>query len=224
MYLATLGATVIAGWWITNVAAWAVALRRGISLDRFTLPGTKRIAQLMVAVTLSSSCVADATNDPVMVLVEQAEPAITTSSTIADTTAPTLPSAPTTIEPTPTAVLPTVVNQAPTERYQPPAADEAADDTDPRQIAEHQVVVHEGDNLWSLATDALRLNGVSSPTTGQIAEYWRLVVASNQVRSGNPDLIVPGEAINMPAFDLSSFGAAATNVSQPSQPGGIAIR
>lgn len=94
-----------------------------------------------------------------------------------------------------------------------------------RQIDDHQVIVSEGDNLWALSAETLIVNGVPSPSNGQIAEYWRLVVAANQVQSGNPNLIAIGEAITMPAFDLGpSTGSQESPTSQPSATSGIAIR
>ncbi len=222
-YLAALAATVIAGWWLANVVAWAVALRRGFQLDRFTLPGTKRIAQILLAATLSTSCVAEASGDPVMVLVDQVaetspttpDPLTTPSTT---TSTPETTAAPTTAAPTttPTTVQPTTVEPTTAQ----PDADDAVEPDDsitasPAEggIKHHQVVVNEGDNLWSLAAETLTALRATPPTTGQIAEYWRLVVAANQVRSGNPDLIVAGEAITMPAFEPTS----SVSSSQPPQ-------
>lgn len=212
-YLATLAAAVIIGWWLANVLAWAVALRRGVQLDRFTLPGTKRIAQIMLAASLSTSCVADANSDPVMVLVEQAE-ATSTPVAAPPTTAPATTAPPTTAPPTtaPPTTAPTTVTTPST-----PSADVPTSDLPPEPSSEpipeatvaahsidgHQVVVNEGDNLWTLAAETLAAHGFEHPSCGQIAEYWRLVVAANQVRSGNPDVIAPGEAITMPSFTFA---------------------
>lgn len=224
VYLATLSATVIAGWWFTNVLAWFAALRRGVQLNRFTLPGAKRIAQFMLAATLSTSCIADATNDPVMVLVEQGdsvETAATTppTSVTPTSTPPTTAVLRTTAPTTEPATVPSTTDEAPITTVTEPTVAHR------HQVADHQLMVSEGDNLWSLSADTLTMNGVESPTTGQIAEYWRLVVAANQVRSGNPNLIAIGEAITMPAFDLGPFEPGRASLpSQPSQTGGIAVR
>ncbi len=232
-YLATLSATVIAGWWLANVLAWAAALRRGIQLDRFTLPGTRRIAQLIVAATLSASCVAETSDAPVMVLVERADAADTSTSLLPSTTVPTIAAA----AASPIGGMPIEQRAAELRPADPldgePAGDEAAEsqplageagdteeasdsessdseadssgaNTGSRVISSHEVMVDEGDNLWSLASETLTLNGLAAPTCEQIAAYWRLVVAANQVWSGNPDLIVVGETITMPTFELSS--------------------
>ena len=224
-YIATLGATVIAGWWLSNVLAWAVALHRGVQLDRFTLPGTKRIAQVILAATLSTSCVAEASGDPVMVLVEQADDSIaTTAPNPTTTTAPGIPS--TTAKSTstlPSSTPPTTEETIEIAAAQEPVAEVAPIEQQPVGIQSHQVVVNDGDNLWSLTAEALTAHGVEAPTTPHIAEYWRLVVAANQVRSGNPDLIVAGEAITMPAFELpTSASPSQTPLSSPSE--GIGVR
>ena len=78
----------------------------------------------------------------------------------------------------------------------PPSLAEAARGT----IPEHRIVVATGDNLWRLAEHALVHYGTTDPTVVEVARYWRSVVAANDVRSGNPDLIVPGETIAMPAY------------------------
>jgi nucleoid-associated protein YgaU len=74
----------------------------------------------------------------------------------------------------------------------------------PPTIPAHQVIVTAGDNLWSLATEALEHHGVADPTSTTVATYWRLVVGGNRVRSGNANLIVPGEIIEMPRYDLAA--------------------
>lgn len=217
-YLATLGAAVIAGWWLANVLAWTLALRRGIQLQRFTLPGTKRIAQILLAVALSTSCATTAGSDPVMVLVEQGGP--DTNDTSTPTTTTPMAAASSTLErstltaPPVTPVPLPPIDPAPGESLQTeptPEAFEWLDESDTistgssaTAITDHDVVINEGDNLWVLASEALTLNGVDDPSCGQIAAYWRLVVAANHVRSGNPDLIVVGETVTMPAFELGA--------------------
>jgi len=65
--------------------------------------------------------------------------------------------------------------------------------------------VQPGDNLWTIATDALarataRDRAALDPA--EIARYWRAVCDANAatVRSGNLDVIVPGEVIALPAL------------------------
>jgi nucleoid-associated protein YgaU len=64
-------------------------------------------------------------------------------------------------------------------------------------------VVVAGDNLWSIAATTLR-QGASERREGvrnaEIVPYWKHVIAENRpaLRSGNPDLIFPGESIQLP--------------------------
>ncbi len=65
--------------------------------------------------------------------------------------------------------------------------------------AVHEVVT--GDNLWTISAGHLRtLFPELEPATGEIAVYWRHVIETNaaNLRSGNPNLIYPGEQIVLP--------------------------
>lgn len=212
VFLATLSLTIVAAWWSVNVLAWTWALRSGITLARFTLPGSKRVAQILLAASLSTACVAEGSPSPSMVLIEAGQ-TLTSPATVIDTdddddvalitntsTPTSTTAAPTTSTPNPTEVA--------AEVFAPGILRSADNDTSQEDaghtgIVEHQVVVNHGDNLWSLAAETLTLSGVEQPTCQRISEYWRLVVATNQVRSGNSDLIVAGETITMPAFPLA---------------------
>jgi nucleoid-associated protein YgaU len=63
------------------------------------------------------------------------------------------------------------------------------------------VVVAKGDHLWKIS--GYYLNGVlGRPATNvEITPYWRRVIATNRtnLRSGDPDLIYPGEIVTLPA-------------------------
>lgn len=61
----------------------------------------------------------------------------------------------------------------------------------------------EGDNLWTIARDHLARVTNRRPSDlsdHEIATYWLRVIAVNRsaLRSGNPDLIFPGELIMLP--------------------------
>lgn len=58
------------------------------------------------------------------------------------------------------------------------------------------VVVETGDHLWGISEQRLQESSPSAP----VDPYWREVVARNtpRLRSGNPDLIYPGEVIELP--------------------------
>ncbi len=63
------------------------------------------------------------------------------------------------------------------------------------------VVVAKGDHLWKIS--GYYLNGVlGRPATNvEITPYWRRVIATNRtnLKSGDPDLIYPGEVVTLPA-------------------------
>jgi len=66
---------------------------------------------------------------------------------------------------------------------------------------ERVYVVRPGDNLWQIArAEVIRRGGTDRPGDAQVAPYWRRVVAANRttLRSGDPSLIFPGEAIALP--------------------------
>jgi nucleoid-associated protein YgaU len=63
--------------------------------------------------------------------------------------------------------------------------------------------VVEGDNLWVISRDRLAQvseSPASELSDHEIAAYWLRVIAANRdsLRSGNPDLIFPGETIQLP--------------------------
>lgn len=72
----------------------------------------------------------------------------------------------------------------------------------PRTPARRFVVVRPGDNLWKIAHAELhRRKGLGSRVSNaEVLVYWRRVIAVNRsrLRSGNPNLIYPGEVILLP--------------------------
>lgn len=65
------------------------------------------------------------------------------------------------------------------------------------------VTVAPGDHFWALAERRLSAAWGRCPSDAEIAPYWVRVVAENRdrIRSGNPDLIFPGELVVLPAID-----------------------
>jgi len=68
--------------------------------------------------------------------------------------------------------------------------------TSARSSPSFQVTVRPGDHLWKIS--ARYLSEADSGTS--LAPYWREVIEMNlpNLRSGNPDLIYPGEIVTMP--------------------------
>jgi hypothetical protein len=60
--------------------------------------------------------------------------------------------------------------------------------------------VRPGDNLWRISRAALVVRGNAQPDDSTIARYWLAVIAANRttLRSGNPNLIFPGELVALP--------------------------
>ncbi len=118
--------------------------------------------------------------------------ATTTTSVAAPTTAP-----PTTAPPT-TAAAPT-----PTTAPVAPAPSPAA--RSPRGSAVDGVhVVVRDDNLWTIAATELARHGAARDEA-TTARYWRRVVERNRarLRSGDANIIFPGEVIWLPPVDLA---------------------
>lgn len=76
----------------------------------------------------------------------------------------------------------------------PPAPVEAA------PVSETSVVVAPGDHLWKLSERHLENLLGRTPTDAEVAPYWVEVIEANRdsIRSGDPDLIYPGEVIVLP--------------------------
>lgn len=77
--------------------------------------------------------------------------------------------------------------------------------TDDRGTVETEhVVVMPGDNMWLLAER--RLRDVLGREAGdhEVAPYWLAVIGANRdrIRSGDPDLIFPGEVLVLPAWSI----------------------
>jgi nucleoid-associated protein YgaU len=67
-----------------------------------------------------------------------------------------------------------------------------------------QITVARGDHLWSISEGHLTDAVGDTPTDAEIARYWRRVIDANRdrLRSGDPDLIYPGETVRLPPIHL----------------------
>jgi hypothetical protein len=66
-----------------------------------------------------------------------------------------------------------------------------------------EVVVRLGDDMWKLAKQRLSAVRGREVSDTELAPYWLKVVATNlaTIKSGDPDLIFPGEILLLPAVD-----------------------
>jgi hypothetical protein len=119
-------------------------------------------------------------------------PTTTTQPPTTTTTAPTPTT--TTTAPTPTTTAPTPTTTAPTTTSPGGGGSEPGSD-EPTPEATKETVA-QGDSIWTMA----EANMPGEPTNQEVAEYVDLVADTNRdrLRSGDPDLIEPGETIILP--------------------------
>lgn len=65
---------------------------------------------------------------------------------------------------------------------------------------QREVIVSRGDNLWKIAAEDLTEAMPMMPRPGEVTTHWRRIIEINRdrLRSGDPDLIYPGEVIRLP--------------------------
>lgn len=63
------------------------------------------------------------------------------------------------------------------------------------------VVVVPGDHLWKIAKTHMTSTNGNPPADSDVTPYWRAVISYNEggLRSGDPDLIYPGEVVQLPS-------------------------
>jgi LysM domain len=189
--------------------------------------GTDAAPSTAPSSTAAPSTAAPSTTPPSAAPSSTAAPSTTPPSTTPPSTTPPSTAAPSTTPPstaTPStrgsaaakppaaAYVPRPAGQAPSSTRPPapappgytPAPAGRPAPTDRAEAGRHRVV--EGDNLWAIARDHLaRATGrrAGDLTEREVARYWLDVVDANRsgLRSGDPDLIFPGEMIKLPPVD-----------------------
>lgn len=65
-------------------------------------------------------------------------------------------------------------------------------------------VVAAGENLWTIARGHLLASGLATPRDVEVHAYWVRLIADNVdgLRSGDPDLIHPGERLSLPPVEV----------------------
>ena len=197
-----------AGYWlVASTVAYLVAVMSGaaraLRVVRWaTFPPMRRLADLVAARTLVAALAFPAplasAVDPGYLPVPAGDPPppqSTTSSAPNTTAGPdTFPSA-TSLPPTTNA--PAVSDPRPEKQASPPVPPRAEP---AMSLAAMEVVVQPGDNMWDLAAARLAVVLGRDPTSREIVPYWTRMIEENQsrIRSGDPDLIFPGELLVLP--------------------------
>lgn len=178
-----------AGYALARVSRLPAAVR---SVQWATLPVVRRIADRAVAVALAGTTVA--VSSPGLAAAVVPPPAVRAPAELPGTPAD-LPAEPPTApgSPGPPAPPPGTPG-APASSPARPSTDagEASITADPATAH----VVAAGENLWVITEAALG----GAATDAQVAAHWRAVVDANRarLRSGDPDLIYPGEQVVLP--------------------------
>jgi hypothetical protein len=205
--LRTIGLAV--GYWLSATAVlYALSTLNGCPSRRgfiswITLPGVRRIVDRALATALTASIVTsplqpafaedppppvvfDINTDGVPIPVIRLEPG---TGPTAGEPAPLQPITPQPITPE----IP-VLDTAPPTLSSPSITVTAA------TITTGSYTVINGDNLWLIAER--RVRAVGGDTT---AVYWRQLIAANRttLRSGDPNLIYPGEIISLPTIEAT---------------------
>lgn len=114
-------------------------------------------------------------------------------------------------DPRPPAVAPSSPGETVSPSYVPvpagfPAEETVAEEGTLAEAGPVTVTVAPGDHFWALAERRLAAVWGRCPTDAETAPYWVRVVAENRgrIRSGDPDLIFPGEVVVLPAIDRES--------------------
>ncbi len=202
---------VVSGWLLTTSVLYALAVRgrhRGLRhvVGSFTLPAVRRLVERAAVVSITaSSLLGGATG-----AWAQAEPSVTSGDVVVEE--PVVrdrPAPSTSVPPTSTSTTtPTTTTSTPT----PP--DVAADPPPPIPEREPRVtptpvrsevlhVVEAGESFWLIAQQLVaerRGTTVEDLTPADVHDTWVELVETNRatIRSGNPNLIYPGEVVTLP--------------------------
>jgi hypothetical protein len=202
--LARLTALALAYYLLISTALYLIALATGsrglIRLARpFAIPMVRTLADRIVAGSIAVSTIA--------------APLIATAPPAPDAAAVAGVSAEVSVDYVPPSRL---VEDVPLDRTAPAPPDEqvaftgrpttapqqpTVEETSPEPISgPMEVIAVKGDHLWGLAEARMAKAMGRDPLEHELAPYWRDVVDENRsrIRSGNPDLIFPGEVIVLP--------------------------
>lgn len=192
--IARLAGMAVVGWVVISTLAYVLArlLGAGVeSLRWLSIGPLRRVADALLAGSLLVSTMAPAAAgvDPV--------PPPAAESTVGGVPA---------VDPAyvPVPAGPGQYRSRPSEESRPHAEEGEPSDSAP-PTGEIQVVVSEGDHLWMLAENRLTQLLGRRVSEHEVAPYWVEVVEANRhrIRSGDPDLIFPGEEILLPPVEVT---------------------
>jgi nucleoid-associated protein YgaU len=95
----------------------------------------------------------------------------------------------------------------------------------PSDDESNEVTIRKGDNLWKLSANELADAHGTKPTNREIVPYWKTVIDANEdtLRSGDPDLIFPGEEVTLPAIEDDKRTKEADTSTTAEVSGGAAV-
>jgi hypothetical protein len=198
-------AIICAGWLTVSTLLYVAARLSRIpaalrSVQWMTLPAIRRLSEgALAALLVTASTIAapaEAQAPPVVVVVDDDGKLLPPGLTLPD------------VDPIPPLV------QLPHEQSTQPAESRSQSTDLPQELVlpdlgkaieqqdagPVQITVEPGDNLWTISRSHLMALTGEWPGNHQIAPYWRRVIELNRpiLKSGNPDLIYPGEVVTMP--------------------------
>ena len=194
-----------ASWLLFSVVLVLAARQTGSQALEFvthwaTIPAVRRLAGRVTAVSLVVTTLAT----PTTALAQQTPPmpviAVMDATEESGAPPPTSPkperSTPASVPILPARVIQTNLVDPP--RPEPLTVGIQSTADEPASSRTH--VVAPGENLWAISHDTLHAQLERTPSDQEITSYWVALINSNQpnLRSGNPDLIFPGESIELP--------------------------
>ncbi len=191
-------------WMLLSTALYALTAplpRLRSHVGRFTLPLVRRVVDTALAVSLTFGSAA-----PALAAEPPPEPIVVVVGNDATLLPPGVSIPPPAEEvdlPTPPPPRPRPPDQTPEHRVastavRSPALSEALLFAD---VQARTYEVRSGDHLWAIAERTLQARtGNDLVPDHEIAPFWRRLIDINEstLRSGNPDLIYPGEVLEIP--------------------------
>ena len=206
---------IVAGYWVLGTTAvYVIATRSGNEAPAWirlaTLPGVRRLVDRALATAVAASVAvapftpATAEDPPPPIVFDVTTDGVPVphirlkdrSPTEASRSTPSAAGDSEAGEVSPTLVVTPMVARGANSVVPAPSG------TSARVTANYTVEV--GDNLWLIADRHLR-NGSEEPSANEVAEYWQQVIAANRttLRSGDPNLIFPGEVVLLPEQEIT---------------------